>query len=81
MQTGKRNPEPVGGRNRHGQGWVAGEIHRDCVLQLKDVRVENAYCQVEHGKQWRGFLKGRQRDDIDLLEYVIERLLPCALPL
>jgi len=42
LQTGDRNAESVRSRNRHGQGRIAGEIHRDGVLDLKDVRVENA---------------------------------------
>ena len=58
LQTGKRNAESVGSRNRHGQGRVAGEIHCDGVLERKDVRVENAYPQVEQRQERRCFLKG-----------------------
>src|SRR2546423_77000 len=42
LQAGDRNAESMGSRNRHSEGRVAGEIHRDGVLDLKDVRVENA---------------------------------------
>jgi hypothetical protein len=65
-----------GPRNRHSQGRVAGEIHCDGVLDRKDVRLENAYPQVEQRQSRRRCLEGRERDDIDFLENAIEGSLP-----
>src|SRR5437764_2007135 len=81
LQAGDRNAESMGSRNRHGEGRVAGEIHRDGVLDLKDVRVENAEPQVEQGKHRRCLLKSGKSNEIYLLQNAIERLLPRALPL
>src|SRR4051812_18864402 len=81
LQTGNRNAESVRGRDRHGQGRVAGEIHRHGILDLKDMRIDDAQIQVEDGEDWRCFLKSGERDDVDLLENFVERLLPCPLPL
>src|SRR3954453_2321716 len=62
LQTGERNAESVGGRNGHGQGWIAREIYRDRVLQLKDMRVEDTDAEVEQRKQRWCFLQSGQCD-------------------